>query len=330
MGNKSDILPAPVTTKTQIRHHATSVIFAVVAFYWVASLSVVFLNKYILSSSEFKFAYPLFVTWYQLIVALVLLVTWGHLGKRYTFFSAIPPFEFNQKIAKRVAPLTIIYVMMLALNNLCLKYVEVTFYQIARSLSIFFNIVFTYSLLGQRTSMPAMVGCAIVFVGFVVGSYGEVNFSWAGIFYGVSSSAFVALYGIYVKKTLGIVENNQWKLLHYNTAISIVLISPIVVFSGELSEIYQEVYYLGDLSFWLLMTVTGVTGFLINTAMFLQIKYTTPLTNTISGTAKACVQTLLAAMFFQNPIPFMNGIGIFMSLFGSGYYSFVRYGEMKK
>jgi hypothetical protein len=39
--------------------------------------------------------------------------------------------------------------------------------------------------------------------------------------------------------------------------------------------------------------------------MFLQVKYTSALTNTISGTAKACVQTLLAAMIFRNPISFM-------------------------
>ncbi|ORY05212.1 hypothetical protein K493DRAFT_252836 [Basidiobolus meristosporus CBS 931.73] len=330
MGNKSEAIPAPVTAKTQHRQHAASVIFAVVAFYWFSSLSVVFLNKYILSSPEYKFSYPLFVTWYQLVVALVLLVVWGQLGKSISFFSTIPPFEFDLRIAKRVAPLTIIYVLMLALNNLCLKYVEVTFYQVARSLSILFNIVFTYTLLGQKTSMQAMVGCSIVFVGFVVGSYGEVNFSWAGIFYGVSSSAFVALYGIYVKKTLAVVDNNQWRLLHYNTAISIMILSPIVIFSGELSDINHEVLFLDDSKFWFLMTVTGVTGFLINTAMFLQIKFTTPLTNTISGTAKACVQTLLAAIFFQNPISFMNGTGIFMALFGSGYYSFVRYNEMKK
>lgn len=46
-------------------------------------------------------------------------------------FSIIPPYEFNMVIAKRVAPLTFVYVGMLVLNNLCLKYVEVTFYQVS-------------------------------------------------------------------------------------------------------------------------------------------------------------------------------------------------------
>jgi GDP-fucose transporter C1 len=50
----------------------------------------------------------------------------------------------------------------------------------------------------------------VVFLGFILGSYGEINFSVLGLIYGVGSSLFVALYGIYVKKTLAFVENNQW------------------------------------------------------------------------------------------------------------------------
>jgi len=44
---------------------------------------------------------------------------------------------------------------------------------------------------------------------------------------------------------------------------------------------------------------------LINIAIFMQVKYTTPLTNAISGTAKACIQTLLGWMFFRNEVSLM-------------------------
>ncbi|KAG0308279.1 hypothetical protein BGZ98_008450 [Dissophora globulifera] len=329
-GEKEEkFLPSPAVHRPAPQH-PLSLIISAIAFYWVASLSVVFLNKTILSGSEFKFPYPLFVTLFQLIVALVLLIVSGHLGKRNRTFSMVPPFEFDLDIARKIAPLSIVYVLMLTLNNLCLQLVEITFYQVARSLSIFFNILFTFTMLRQPTSAPAMLACGVVVLGFFVGSYGETNFSWAGLLAGVGSSIFVALYGIYVKKTLSIVENNQWRLLHYNTTISILLLTPIVLFSGELGEMSREVYFLDDLKFWILMTVTGVAGFLINTAMFLQIKYTTALTNTISGTAKSCVQTLLAMAFYQNPITAMNGFGIFLSLFGSGLYSWVRYAEMQR
>ncbi|KAF9905267.1 hypothetical protein EC991_001866 [Linnemannia zychae] len=322
-------LPAPAVQRGAPQH-SIGLIISAIAFYWVASLSVVFLNKTILSGTEFKFPYPLFVTLYQLVVALVLLVVCGQLGKRSRTFSMIPPFEFDLDIARKIAPLSVVYVLMLTLNNLCLQLVEVTFYQVARSLSIYFNILFTYTMLRQKTSPGAVFACAVVVLGFFVGSYGESNFSWAGLWAGVGSSVFVALYGIYVKKTLGLIDNNQWRLLHYNTAISIVLLTPIVLISGEVGEIRESIWFIGDLGFWFLMTVTGVAGFLINTAMFLQIKYTTALTNTISGTAKSCVQTLLAMAFYQNPITAMNGFGIFLSLLGSGLYSWVRYAEMQR
>jgi hypothetical protein len=216
---------------------------------------------------------------------------------------------------------------MLAFNNLCLQYVEVTFYQVARSLSIHFSILFTYIILGKKTSTAAIGACAIVFLGFVIGSYGELHFSWEGLLYGVGSSAFVALYGIFVQKSLAVVDNNQWRLLHYNTTLAIMILFPLMLLSGELSEIRENVQFFDEFGFWLLMVrkdrrcedaktlpggplnfvlicqiITAASGFGINIAMFLQVKYTSALTNTISGTAKACVQTLLAAVIFRNPI----------------------------
>jgi hypothetical protein len=46
---------------------------------------------------------------------------------------------------------------MIVFNNLCLEYVEITFYQVARSLTIVFNIVFAYFVWGEKTSTNCMV-----------------------------------------------------------------------------------------------------------------------------------------------------------------------------
>jgi len=74
--------------------------------------------------------------------------------------------------------------------------------------------------------------------------------------------------------------------------------------SGELDGALQ-VPFLAEYNFVAVNTLTGVTGFLINIAVFMQIKVTTPLTNTISGTAKACFQTLLAWAIWRNVISTM-------------------------
>jgi len=169
----------------------------------------------------------------------------------------------------------------------------------------------------------------VIFVGFVVGSYGEVNFTTLGVVYGVLSSFFVALYGIYVRKIIEVVDKDEQRLIIYNTVLSIFGLLPLVYFSGEVGQIMANplIY---DSKFWFMMTLAGVAGLLINTATYLQIKFTSPLTHAISGTAKACVQTILGVMIYQNPISLMNGIGILLVIAGSFLYSYVRFSEMKK
>jgi GDP-fucose transporter C1 len=252
----------------------------------------------------------------------------GELGKSVPSISMIPPLEFDWEIAKKVMPLTVVFVGMISFNNLCLLYVEVTFYQVVRSTTICFTIVFTYLILGQTTSRKAINASAVVMLGFLIGSVGEAHFSWLGVIFGVISSAFVSLYSIYVKKIMSVVNNDQWRLLIYNTILSIFFMFPTIYIAGETKGL-RETDLLYELSTWVSMTVTGIFGFLINIAVFLQIKYTSPLTNNISGTLKACLQTIFAILIYRNPITFVNALGIILVIAGSFWYSNVRYAEMR-
>lgn len=45
-----------------------------------------------------------------------------------------------------------LFTLMIASNNLCLKYVGVAFYYIGRSLTTVFNVIFTYIVLGKYFS----------------------------------------------------------------------------------------------------------------------------------------------------------------------------------
>jgi GDP-fucose transporter C1 len=299
----------------------------VVAFYFLISISLVLLNKMVLSGSV-SLPAPLFIVWYQLIISLICLWVLGYLGIYFEKLRLVPPFEFDREKAKQTILLSVIFIGMIVFNNLCLLYVEVSFYQVARALTILFNIVFTYYILDTKTSWPATRSCLVVVLGFVIGSGGEANFTWAGVIYGVTSSVFVALYSIYVKKGLPIVEGNHWKLMMYNTVMSILLLVPVMVVAGEYDIVVNHPL-IEDFNFWFTMTLTGLAGFLLNIAIFLQIKYTTPLTHNLSGTAKATIQTLISVAIYQNEITFLNGLGIFLVIFGSFLYSHVRYQEMQ-
>ena len=56
---------------------------------------------------------------------------------------------------------------------------------------------------------------------------------------------------------------------------------------------------------------------------------TSPLTHTISGTAKAAAQTVIATVFYNEHKDFMWWFSNIVILFGSGSYTQVRRQEMK-
>jgi len=296
----------------------------------------VFLNKFILDdSSELSFPYPLTTTLYQLIVALVCILVTYPLNKTVPALSFLPDLEFDLNVAKQVIPLTVVYVCMLAFNNLCLNFVDVHLYQIARSLSICFTVLFAKLMFHETNSYNVLFACGVVFVGYVVGALGKVrdfstiNLSLFGLFFGLLSSMFVSLNSIYVKQKLNVVKDNHWILLIYNTVIAIVFMFILSLVTGELSKALS-VSFLWNLKFWALMTFAGLCGFLINIAFFLQIKYTSPLTNTISGTAKACLQTILAFFIFKSEIEPVSMFGLILSIVGFGLYSNYKRLEMEE
>lgn len=61
------------------------------------------------------------------------------------------------------------FTLMIATNNLCLKYVDVSFYYIGRSLTTVFNVIFSWVLLRQATSYRCVFCCGFIIFGFYLG-----------------------------------------------------------------------------------------------------------------------------------------------------------------
>ena len=298
--------------------------FLAVSFYMIVSIGLVFLNRLLLSNKAEPTG-ALFISWYQFIIAYICIIIMSIIFPNGLF----PPLKYRLSTFIQIVPVSCSYLLMIGFNNKCLEYVSVSEYQVVRSLTIFFNIIETYLILHQTTSLRACLACAGIVIGFILGVGGDVgHMSFKGAVYGVFSSIFVALYSITVKRALDLLENNQYLVIEYNTPISIILLIPFVWWNKEFS-VFKEGR---SLTFWLLQTFTGIVGFVINIAIFLDIKYTTPLTHNIAGTVKACLQTVLSFILFnsEETINWMKGIGISCVILFSMIYSMVRRNEMKK
>ncbi|CAH2325882.1 GDP-fucose transporter 1 isoform X1 [Pelobates cultripes] len=305
----------------------------VVALYWFISITMVFLNKYLLDSPSLNLKAPLFVTFYQCLVTVALC-------KGLSLFSHVipsnvvefPSVRFDLKVLRSILPLSLVFIGMITFNNLCLMYLGVAFYTVGRCLSTVFNVLLSYLLLKQTTSLYALLSCGVILGGFCLGIDQEGQggkLSWVGIFFGVLASACVSLNAIYTKKVLPAVDGSIWRLTFYNNVNACFLFLPLLVIFGDIGKLITF-DKLTDVYFWSMMTLGGLFGFAIGYVTGLQIKFTSPLTHNISGTAKACAQTVLAVFFSEQSKSFLWWTSNIMVLGGSFCYTWVKGLEMKK
>jgi len=308
------------------------IITTAVSSYWVCSIGLVFLNKYLLSSPELKLDAPLFVTWFQCLCTVMLCYACAGLSSKFPDLVKFPKMSFDAKISREVLPLSIVFVAMITFNNLCLKHVGVSFYYVGRSLTTVFNVVCSYVILGQLTSKRALLCCGVIIGGFFLGVNQEDaagSLSVVGVIYGVLASLFVALNAIYTKKTLASVGDSIWRLTMYNNINAFFIFIPLMLFNGELGVVpYFE--YIGTIYFWSIMFLSGMFGFVMGYVTGWQIQVTSALTHNISGTAKAAAQTVMAVAIWQEVKPFLWWLSNLVVLVGSGAYTYVQKQDLDK
>ena len=107
-------------------------IASVVATYWVVSISMVYLNKVLMSNEGISIPAPLFVTWYQCVVTVLICWLAGLCGQRArgtarympvragegepadapkpaSFFAQFPKAEYLVGQAKAIFPLSLVF-----------------------------------------------------------------------------------------------------------------------------------------------------------------------------------------------------------------------------
>uniref|UniRef100_A0AC34QSC2 Sugar phosphate transporter domain-containing protein n=1 Tax=Panagrolaimus sp. JU765 TaxID=591449 RepID=A0AC34QSC2_9BILA len=307
-------------------------IIAAVSCYWFCSITLVFLNKYLLSSPDLKLDAPLFVTWYQCVCTVLFCLGLSSLSKYFPQYIQFPAMTMDYRLSREVLPLSFVFVAMITFNNLCLKYVGVSFYYVGRSLTTVFNVICSYLILGHTTAPKALLCCGLIIFGFFLGVDQEDvtgSLSVVGVVYGVLASLFVALNAIYTRSTLVVVGESIWRLSFYNNVNACILFVPLMFFSGEIGNIAYFPQLTG-VYFWTMMTLSGFFGFVMGYVTGWQIQATSPLTHNISGTAKAAAQTVMAVSIWQETKPMLWWFSNLVVLVGSGGYARVQQLEMER
>ena len=142
------------------------------------------------------------------------------------------------------------------------------------------------------------------------------------------ASLLLSSTAILTKNVLPSVNDSIWVLGYYNNLNACVLLLPHITLAGEVPTILGYVA-LADGTFWLTMATGGVFGLCIGYVTTLQIQATSPLTHNISGTAKACTQTVLATYWYGQSKPLLWWVSNLTVLVASAAYTRFRQVAMR-
>ncbi|KAF1931465.1 uncharacterized protein M421DRAFT_56998 [Didymella exigua CBS 183.55] len=254
-------------------------------------------------------------------------------------------FEFDYSIAKQVLPLAVVFVVKVLLSNFSFAYAPLPVYQLARigitPLSLFFSCVLQKDSISGSTLSAALIATLNLLFATL---RSNVRVTWESIVAGVFSSFFAALYPIQLLRTYrtllsGLVpqgdvlsgypnrssedDNNReetrayYRTLHYTSLLSIALLTPIVLLSGDLGNIYHNIPFLDVPFFWLMIWCGAIGSWAVFSSTLVLVKATSPLSATFVNVPRSGVQLMLLSMF---KMPAHSWVGVALCWASSVWY----------
>jgi GDP-fucose transporter C1 len=306
-----------------------ALVTGVVVFYLIAALSMVMANKWVLNTTDA----PLFFLLAQLVIAVLLFLA-------SSAMNILPDrLTLDWEICKGLVSMVALNVVGLSFSNYTLKFVDASFYQVARGLVLPFTVGTSYVLLHSRPSLLILVSCSVVTLGFFVGVFLDgTPISLVGVSFGVASSGITALHSVVIKKSLDVVKGSTLLLSWYTNLLSAIVLAPLVVLAGEVPAVVSLLYgqnlslaNTGGMSalrtFLWGSVITGALGFMMSLASLLSIKVTSPITHMVSSAVRGVAASLLGMWLFHDVITSGRASSIAIILGGSIYYTWVKHVE---
>lgn len=235
-------------------------------------------------------------------------------------------------------------------KTFCLASIDASFYQIARGLLLPFTLLLSLFILRPTPYFPplSLGGAAAVMLGFVAGMATDFKSKLTGgkgLLLGVGSSFTTAVESVVVKKYLSPGKGDDamgvWQMVWMSNVMSVVFFVPLLVLSGESTTFWAVVASLRnpvDLAslpegaappidgaeFMRLALLTGLAGFLLTIATFMQIEVTSPTTHMIVTAARGVAQSALAVVILSEPVTAGRVSSMALILGGSALYGWAR------
>ncbi|GAM21406.1 hypothetical protein SAMD00019534_045810, partial [Acytostelium subglobosum LB1] len=286
------------------------------AMWFVMNISTLILNKYIYVSLHFT--YPVSLTAIHMMVCSI----GSYLVLRVFEMTPLVPISMREQL-KTILPLGALFAFNIVLGNVSLRWVPVSFMQTVKSSVPLFTVAMQTMFFGKRFCRNTYLSMIPIVGGVCLASLTEVNYNHYGFYAALLASIVSALFAIVSGMSLS-TQLNAINLLYYMAPCSFLLLTPLALIY-ELPTIQEKWDKYGEVGPVVMLLISGAIAFMLNVFTFLVIRYTSPLTYTVSGNLKVVLSITISVIIFQNEVNFMNGIGCAVAIAGVIWYSKIRF-----
>ncbi|KAG0281500.1 UAA transporter [Linnemannia gamsii] len=289
------------------------------AMYFFLNLSLTIYNKAILST--FHFSFPWTLTGIHTLCSGLGALTMARLG----YFT---PATLGERENMVMLMFSFLYTLNIAISNVSLNEVSVAFHQVVRAMTPVFTIAISVAFLAKRYSGKTYLALLPLLMGVYMATVGDYSYTAMGFFLTVLGTVLAATKTVVTNRIqVGRLQLHPLDLLLRMSPLAFV---QTVIFSWMKGELDDVVSFCQTEMSWKLvfaLLVNGIIAFFLNYVSFTANKKTSALTMTVAANVKQVLSIVVAVTVFNTTIGFLNGLGIMITLFGGGCYSYVEWSE---
>ncbi|KAJ4976379.1 hypothetical protein NE237_001485 [Protea cynaroides] len=290
--------------------------YAYLILYIALSSGQIFFNKWVLSSKQINFPYPLGLTLLHMVFSSVLCFVLTKVLK----IMKVEEGMTAEIYAQSVIPIGAMFALTLWLGNTAYLYISVSFAQMLKAI-----MPVAVFILGVAAGLEDM-SCRMLFImsvisfGVLVASYGEMEIDWIGVVYqmgGVVGEALRLIFMEILVKRKGL-KMNPISVMYY--------VSPCSALCLFIPWIFLEKPKMDEAGTWTFQPVVLVLNclctFALNLSVFLVISHTSALTIRVAGVVKDWVVVLLSVVIFADTkLTVINLFGYAIAIAGVAAYN---------
>lgn len=322
------------------RHKRPIVIISILLVAVGASLY----NSIILSKSRFDIGVPLFAALIYEVTQVMLAIGWITLSKGHSNSNNPRIIPFYQRIEfsrymKFVLPCGIAAGLNVALSNVSLQLVSLSFYVMVKSSSLLFLLIFAFIFGLEQPSLHLSYIMFLLVTGLTLTVYNPTAFDFTG-FALVLMAAMVAsfrwaLTQMIMKRSNGNGFDENLEMFGSGPTHTIILLGPVIVgtllmlclFVEGPTAIAKSIFFRefwGALIAFGLCILGGIQSFVLVVLEYQGVRLTSVLTLFVSGICKEILIIAISVLFLDDHITMINIMGASLSIVGILLYSLYK------